>query len=104
MVLQHTPVVYSDDGGMGVTVAPAESVDEAVVLAFRSVKPYFSSICSKSFLYDSKSSSRTPRMRFRNLMKTDPCSGFVIKSAIISPVGQYSTLTSLCLIRSVIKK
>ena len=70
MNLQHTPVVYLDNGG-GVTVVPAVSVDETG-LAFRSVKPYFSNICSKSFRYESKSFSRMPRIRLRNLMNTDP--------------------------------
>ena len=69
--LQHTPVVYSDDG-CGVTVVPALSVDETALLSFRSVKPYFSNICSKSFRYESKSSSRIPRIRLQNLMNTDP--------------------------------
>ena len=33
----------------------------------------------------------TPIIRFRNLRKSRPCNGLVIKSPTISPVGQYST-------------
>ena len=40
----------------------------------------------------------------RNFLNNEPCSGLVKKSAIISPVGQYSTDISLALIRSVTKK
>ena len=40
---------------------------------------------------------------FLNLKKSLPCSGLVKKSAVISPVGQYSTDNSLLLIRSLMK-
>ena len=45
-------------------------VDEGSPLPIeRSVKPYFNKIFVKSVWYDSKSSSRIPRIRFLNLMK-----------------------------------
>lgn len=78
--------------------------EESLLLLERSVKPCFNKICAKQFLYNSKSSSQIPRIRFLNLMKIDPCSSFIIKSAIISPVEQYSIRTSLYLILSVKKK
>jgi hypothetical protein len=40
---------------------------------------------------------------FLNLKNNLPCSGFVKKSVVISPVGQYSTDSSFLLIQSLMK-
>jgi hypothetical protein len=42
-------------------------------------------------------------MKFRNVLNSMPCNGFKMKSAIISPVGQYSTETSFAVMLSVMK-
>ena len=55
-------------------------------------------------MYCCKSSSVRFRIWFQNLWKLAPCSGLVKKSPSISPVQQYSMLTSLDSIQSVTKK
>ena len=71
-----------------------------VTLILSRVDIYF----SYAFTYSGKSFFWISRTASRWVVNGVPCRGFVKKSAIIFPVGKYSTLISLPLMLSVTKK